>query len=183
MAPAGTSFYRVTSLSDTGVESSPSPTASASMTRANLLVNPSFENDANADSRPDSWTSNARFLRDAAEVRGGTVSGMHSSTANASYTINQTVQGLTPASTYALSGWVRIPATTDTFSIRFQIQWRNSANTILSTVPATTYSAATNGWVELGGSYVAPANATRATVGMVVSSLNARIYVDDLALR
>ena len=69
LAPAGTSYYRVTALNSSGAESAPSAIATAAMAKANLIANPGFETDANGDGRPDSWTSSTRFTRQAASAR------------------------------------------------------------------------------------------------------------------
>ncbi|TMA57855.1 MAG: DUF4215 domain-containing protein, partial [Deltaproteobacteria bacterium] len=77
-------------------------------------------------------------------------------------------------------GWVNIPPTTDTFGFSLEVQWLDTGtNTIISTQPIKTYTAATDGWDHAVASLVAPAGATRAQVAMVVSSLNATLYVDD----
>ena len=183
LAPSGASFYRVTAVTAKGVEASPSGNANASMTKANLLANPSFELDANADGRPDSWTSSARFLRNADAVRSGSFAGRHSSTSDVNYTIGQTKTGLTAGTTYDLAGWVNIPATTDTFTFELRVQWRSSTATIGTPVTVATYSARTNGWVKATGSLVAPAGANRAVVNMVSTSLKGPVYVDDVTLR
>ena len=192
LAPAGTPVYRVTALNSAGGESTPSATATADMgTKANLIVNnPGFETDANGDGRPDSWTSSTRFTRQAASARSEGFGGRHRATNNAGYTIGQTRTGLT-AGTYDFAGWVNIPASTDTFTFRFNIVWRNAANAVLSTqtVPTPPLSGptgGTGGWVKVAsptGGLIAPAGTTNAQINMVVTSLNATVYVDDLALR
>ena len=74
-----------------GAESGPSAVVSAIWgPRRNRIANPGFETDANADIRPDSWTSSARFTRQAASARSGTwVVGTYA-TNNPGYTIGQT---------------------------------------------------------------------------------------------
>ena len=183
VAPLGASYYWVTALNSQGVESGPSNTVSALMSKANLLLNPSFEIDANADNRPDSWTSSARFLRSTDSVRSGTYGGRHRATNNASYTVGQTITGLTAGRVYGFSGWVNIPTTTDAFTLAFRIQWRNSSNRAISTQTIATFNAQTGSWVKSTGSYTAPVGTTGAVVNMVVSSLNATVHVDDITLR
>jgi WD40 repeat protein/methionine-rich copper-binding protein CopC len=181
LAPAGASYYRVTAIG-AGGESQPSTQVSATMAKAILLANPSFEIDANANNRPDSWTNSARFLRTTAAVRSGSYGGTHSGN-NASYTIGQTRTGLTAGTSYSLAGWVYIPPTTDSFTFSIQIQWRSTASSIISTQTVGTFTAATSGWVKVSGTYTAPAGTTRAVVNMVASSLRGPIHVDDLTLR
>ncbi|MGB7979561.1 MAG: DUF4082 domain-containing protein [Candidatus Nanopelagicales bacterium] len=181
MAPSGTSTYQVTAITS-GAESGASNQANSTMTKPILLLNPSFELDANSDNRPDSWTSSARFLRTTAAARSGTYAGTHSGN-NAGYTVGQTRTGLTAGTAYTVAGWVNIPATTDAFTFSVQIQWRSTASNVISTQTVTSFNAATSGWLKVGGTYTAPAGTTRAVVNMVASSLRGPIHVDDLTLR
>jgi len=112
------------------------------------------------------------------------VGGRHRATNNAGYTIGQAVVGLTANTPYVFAGWVNIPATSDAFTFRFDIVWRNASNTPIGTAQTvSTLSAPTIGWVKASGTYTAPAGATNAVINMVVTSLNATVYVDDLAFR
>jgi hypothetical protein len=182
---SGTLFLKVRNFSGTGstgytydlriTGSAPPPT--------NLLVNPSFEIDANADTRPDSWTSNAKFTRSSTIKYVGTYSGRHLATDNSGHTITQTVSNLTAGATYAFSGRVNIPATSDAFTYKLQVRWLNSSNTALRTDTVKTYSAATSGWNLASASKVAPTGAVKAQIRLVVTNLNARIHVDDLVFR
>ena len=95
LAPSGTSDYTVTAVDAAGNESAQASSVPVTMTLANRLLNPGFELDANNDTRPDSWTSNADFTRSNALARSGSYSGRHLATNNAGYTITQGVSGLT----------------------------------------------------------------------------------------
>ncbi|MGH8610626.1 MAG: DUF4082 domain-containing protein [Gammaproteobacteria bacterium] len=184
LAPNGTSHYRVTAVDTVGDESIPSATASAGMTLANRLLNPGFELDANNDSRPDSWSSNANFTRSNVLARSGVFSGRHFSSANAGYTITQVVTGLTGSTNYTFAGWVNIPSNTDPFTLTLRVRWRNALNIVLRTDNIKTYSASTSGWDKAtASSSLTPTGTTNAQVQMVVSSLNRTIYVDDFAVR
>jgi hypothetical protein len=59
----------------------------------NLLRNGGFELDANADTRPDTWTTDATFIRSNAEVHGGSFSGRFSATTNVNVIVKQGVTG------------------------------------------------------------------------------------------
>jgi hypothetical protein len=151
---------------------------------ANQLANPRFELDANGDSRPDSWTSLSQFTRSSAAVHGGAYSGRHFAANNSSYNIQQLVSGLSGGRTYAFVGWTNIPATSDTFTYRLMILWRNSAGSTLRTDTVKTYTASTNGvWNQAAATLVAPGGTASAYVRMEVTSLNATIYADDFTLR
>jgi hypothetical protein len=76
---------------------------------------------------------------------------------------------------------VNVPATSDAFKIVLKVQWRTASKSISSvTVGKVTQSTA--GWVQFSTAMTSPAGATIARIQMVVSSLNATIYVDDFAL-
>ena len=183
LAPNGTSFYAVTAVDTVGNESVLSSLVNATMAKTNRLVNPGFELDANNDTRPDSWTTATQVTRSNLVARSGTYAMRHFSTANAGYTLTQVVTGLTAATSYTFAGWTNIPSTSDAFSLTLRIRWRNAANTILRTDTVKAYSASTAGWDKATASFVTPAGTTNAQVQMVVTSLNATLYVDDFALR
>jgi hypothetical protein len=146
-----------------------------------LLLNPGFELDANTDTRPDSWTTWSGFTRSNAVVHSGSFAGRFRAADNSGGTVRQRMRNLTAETAYNLAGWVNIPATTDAFSLKLQVRWLNSASSTISTTTVRTYSAPTNGWTEATAALVAPAEATMADVRLVVSSLNAKIYVDDFS--
>ncbi|OGK11552.1 hypothetical protein A2954_01695 [Candidatus Roizmanbacteria bacterium RIFCSPLOWO2_01_FULL_37_12] len=169
-------IYEIT-LSGAAPTATNTPTPSQ---QGNLLINSGFELDANSDSKPDNWTLKNFFTRSNTLVHGGSFSGRHSSTTDNGYTILQKVTGITAGSTYSFSGWTNIPATTDSFTYKLQVRWLNSTGGIISTKTAKTYTAATSGWNQASTNLVAPAGATTADIRMIVSSLNAQIYSDDL---
>jgi subtilisin family serine protease len=145
----------------------------------NLLQNPGFELDTNFDSAPDSWTRNSNFWQGWSEVRSGDAAGWHTSSANANYTVLQTVGGIVAGQRYTFVGAVNIPPTSDAFTFKLQVQWRNAANAVISTQLVKTYTGATSGWDEAASTaLVAPTGAVKAQVHMNVSSLNGDIYVD-----
>ena len=183
LAPNGTSFYAVTAVDTVGNESVLSSLVNATMGKDNRIVNPGFELDANNDTRPDNWSTNTQATRSNLVARSGTYAMSHFSTANAGYTLTQVVTGLTAATSYTFAGWTNIPSTSDAFSLTLRIRWRNAANTILSTDTVKAYSASTIGWDKATASFVTPVGTTNAQVQMVVTSLNATLYVDDFALR
>jgi bacillolysin len=166
----------------TNTPAAASPTAT-STPATNLLANPGFELDANNDSRPDSWSSNSHFTRSNALAHGGTYAGRHFATDNSGYTISQAISSLTAGATYNVASWVNIPSTSDAFTLQLQVRWRNSSNSTISTITIKTYGGPTSGWDQTTVGLVAPAGTTNAQVRMVVSSLNATLYVDDFAFQ
>jgi hypothetical protein len=155
------------------------PTASP-VAQTNLLANPSFELDTNNDGRPDTWTSNAKFTRSSAIApHQGAFVGRFRATDNSGVTIKQAVNASAGAM-YTLSCWTNIPATADSFTFKYQVQWRDASNSTISTSTVKTYSDDTNGaWNQATQNLVAPGNTAKAQVRMVAGSLNATIYVDE----
>jgi hypothetical protein len=157
----------------------------AKVAQSNLLRNSGFESDGNGDGRPDNWTSDSRFTRTATTVHTGVTAGRHSATNNSSYVIHQAVSGLKQGTTYYFEGFVKIPSTSDAFTFRIQVVWRNSSNAVISTSTVKTYTSPTilGAWNRASSAMVAPAGTTSALVRMYVQSLNATIYVDSFQFR
>jgi len=148
-----------------------------------LLGNPGFELDANNDGKPDVWTLDSRFTRSNTLVFSGSYAGRFSASDNSGVTIQQTVKTVVAGVPYAFSGRVNIPSSSDTFTFRIEVQWRNASNAVISTSTIQTYTASTNGWTQATASLTAPSGTTHALIVMVVSSLNRTIYVDEFAFR
>jgi hypothetical protein len=153
---------------------------------SNLLTNGGFEADGNGDGKPDNWTSNSKFTRSNAvtPVQGAYV-GRFRATDNTGATIQQVVQNVTAGTAYSFSGSVRIPSTSDAFTFKLQVRWRNASNSVISTKVIKTYTTHTsNAWnrATANQTLVAPTGTTNAQVQMVVSSLNGTIYVDHFVL-
>lgn len=155
-------------------------------TTANLLKNPSFETDANGDTRPDNWTSSTKFSRSTViPAHQGTYVGRHqaSDPSTTKYTIGQTVAGIVAGGVYAFTGWVNIPATADAFTFSVTVTWQDAGNALIKTDTVKTYTGATqSGWDGAQASFTAPTGATKAQVRMTAKGLAATIYVDDFAL-
>ncbi len=149
---------------------------------ANSVKNGGFELDANGDGKPDNWTAVAQVTRSSAQKRTGTYSMRHHATTNSSYVVAQPVT-VAAGHTYGFSGWINVPATADAFTFALEVQWLNASNVVVGTSPIKTYTAATNGWNNATATLGAPAGATKASVRMVVTSLNATVYVDDVVVK
>jgi hypothetical protein len=170
---------RLTGSGLTILDYGPSPYPEEPAPSGNLLANPGFEEDANGDSRPDSWSTNQRFTRSSEVVSAGSYAGKHAATDNGSYNIGQRVT-VTPKNRYTVLGQVNIPATTDSFSFQVRIIWRDANGNILKNQTLRTYTTATNGWDQVSVSQrLVPTGAVTAEIRLVASSLNATIYVDD----
>jgi hypothetical protein len=146
------------------------------------MTNLGFELDANGDTRPDAWTIDPAFTRSSAVVHGGTFAGRHASTSNTGYNVYQLVNGITAGSTYAFSGWINIPTTTDSFTLEIQMKWRGAGGAISTATIVTRKTSTAGAWVQVNANALAPAGATSVRVTMKLKSLNATIYVDDFSL-
>jgi hypothetical protein len=162
-------------------------TSAAPPPTTNLLANPGFETDANGDGRPDVWSTNSRFSRlcapnvPAPGPHQDSCVGRFTATDNSDGKSSQIVDGLIAGATYSFAGWVNIPATSDSFTFKLQVQWLNSSNSSLSTKTVATYSAATSGWQQATFIGAAPAGTAKADIRLVATSLNMTIYVDDIS--
>jgi hypothetical protein len=146
------------------------------------MTNRGFELDANGDTRPDNWTTNTAFTRSSAVVHGDSFSGRHASTANVAYNVYQTATGITAGQSYAFSGWLNVPTTSDAFTFQIQLKWRGSGGAIRTDTIFTRTTSTSGSWVQMNANATAPAGATSVRVTMKLKSLNATIYVDDFSL-
>ena len=110
----------------------------------------------------------------------GVFSGRHFSTSNSGYTISQDVLNLTAGNIYSFKSWANIPPTSDSFTFKFEVKWRDASGNGIRTNTIKSYTGATGGWDQATATLVAPAGTTHASVRMKVSSLNATIYADEL---
>ena len=171
------------------------PGGSNTQTRVNYIVvanappaaglsNGGFELDANGDGRPDGWSTNNNFTTSAAAKHGGSYAGRHFAVNNASYTIVQQVSNLQVGKSYSFKAFVNIPATKDSFTFKLVIKWIDAKGKTLRTDTVKSYTKTTGtsngGWNQATGSYKAPNGVAKAEVQMVVSSLNATVFVDDI---
>jgi uncharacterized repeat protein (TIGR01451 family) len=150
----------------------------------NLLQNPGFEMDVDGDTMPDNWTTSGQFMRNDTVVHSGAYSGMQEANDNSSYTVSQTIAGLTTGKTYTFSGYVQIaPAVLGPFSVSLEVEWIDSGGNTISTDTIKTYTHRVNRWDLATKSLVAPTGAAKGQVQMVVSGLNGTIFVDDFAFK
>jgi hypothetical protein len=149
----------------------------------NLLQNGSF--DQAASGKPTVWSANNKFLQtnEIGAVDGPFV-GRFRATDNSGANTQQTItDNVTAGSNFSFSCWTNIPTTSDSFTYKYQVQWKNASNSTISTWTVKTYSDDTAGaWNQATGTKIAPAGTVKAIVKLVASSLNGSIYVDHCAL-
>jgi hypothetical protein len=181
LASETTYTYRLRAFNNAGDSAAAGPATATTLAEGNLLLNPSFEEDANGDGRPDVWSTVGAFTRSSEAVRSGSYAGKHFATNNAQYTIKQAVSA-TAGSSYTFTGCANIPTSTDVFTFRFQLRWLTASGSVVAQKTLKTYTAPTGGaWdCVTVGALVAPTGATRAEVRMVAENINLTIYVDDL---
>jgi hypothetical protein len=181
LVPDTTYSYRVRAFNNVGDSAAEGPATATTLAQVNLLLNASFEADANGDGRPDVWSTAGAFTRSSEVVRSGSFAGKHFATTNGQYTIKQVV-GVTAGSSHIFTGCANIPASADVFTFRFHLRWLAASGAIVAQKTLKTYTAPTAGaWdCVTVGALVAPTGATQAEVRMVAESINLTIYVDDL---
>ncbi|MGH2395140.1 MAG: hypothetical protein ACRDGH_16890, partial [Candidatus Limnocylindria bacterium] len=145
----------------------------------NLLANPGFELDADADGRPDAWSTGNLLTRSSTSTHGGAFAGRFQSTANKGQTSYQQV-GVVAGAAYDVAGWVSIPTTSDAFTFQLKVQWRSGSGQLGSVVLRKYTDDTAGAWQEVTASLTAPSGATGARVQLIAAKLNATIYVDDL---
>ncbi|MFL5803613.1 MAG: ELWxxDGT repeat protein [Roseiflexaceae bacterium] len=146
----------------------------------NRLANGGFELDANNDGRPDSWSLSPQVTRSDAVVHNSSYAMRHFSHSNASYTVGQTVGNLAGGQPYTFSGWVNIPTTKDKFTLQLEVKWQDAFGQAIGTSVIKMYMAPTSGWGHAATKLTVPSGTASAEIRMVVSSLKAAIYVDDV---
>jgi hypothetical protein len=181
LVPNTTYSYRVRAFNNIGDSAAEGPATATTLGQTNLLLNPSFEADANGDGRPDVWSTAGAFTRSSTVVRSGSFAGKHFATTNGQYTIKQVV-GVTAGSSHIFTGCANIPASADVFTFRFHLRWLAASGAIVAQKTLKTYTAPTAGaWdCVTVDALVAPTGAAQAEVRMVAESINLTIYVDDL---
>ena len=145
----------------------------------NLVVNGGFES-ASPSGAPTAWTDDTRFRRSADAFVEGSFSGRHQATDNSGYQIVQNVS-VVGGTTYQVSSQVNVPTTSDAFTFIVRIQWRSGSGRI-GTADVLKVRTPTAGWTSFSKALDAPSSATQARIMMIVKSLNATIYIDDVTL-
>jgi hypothetical protein len=153
-------------------------------TPPNLLRNPGFELDADRDGKPDVWSRDDRFSRSSAVKHSDKYAGRHSASRTASYTIRQTVADVRAGATYRFSGEVNIPSNHSSFTFKIQVRWLDGDGKTIRTDTIRTFRNDTRGdWKRARADMVAPSDADRAQIRMVVQDLVGKIYVDDFVFQ
>ena len=92
------------------------------------------------------------------------------------------MSNITAGTSYTFSAWTNIPATSDSFSYRLQLIWKNASGNTLRTDTIKSYTSQTGGWNRVVSTKIAPTDTRSVIIRMIVKSLNATIYTDDFSL-
>lgn len=156
---------------------------------ANAVANPGFEQATGGV--PNTWTltssSSASTLTwSTTFAHTGTHSLKIVSTGTDTTSATQSVTGIAPAKQYVYSGWVKVPYTTDGYTMTADVQWLNSSASVLRTDVVKVYHGSVGGWDQFMGIKQPPAGAAtglvRVRVQNTTSGQSASIYLDDVAL-
>jgi hypothetical protein len=167
-----------------------------SLTAANLLVNPGFEDPITSDGPPfvGFWEGfNGGVGAAAVNSSLQPLSGIRSLGLSITATPNtfagafQDVPGLTAGSEFILSGWHVTPSSPLSLGVEVRIEWRNSgSNTEISRTPnATPIPGAV--YSQFGFNAIVPAGADVARVVYAIQSFstsplgNGNVFVDDMS--
>ncbi len=147
--------------------------------RYNLLVNPGFELDSNADGKPDGWLASPGFIRLAwSGAPGGSYVGSLSSFNYASYYTNQAVT-VTAGQAYRFLGYVYVSADCDgVCTFRMLARWRDGADTVIGTDTIYTTMSGTDSWYEMNKNLVAPPGATSVLMVPNVQNIYGGVLID-----
>ena len=149
----------------------------------NLLANGGFELDADADTRPDSWTIDSAFTRsNAVAAQEGAFVGRHLTTSERTYTVYAQTS-VAAGGAYVLSGMINAPANSDPFRFVMKVQWRGAGGNISAVQVHKIKDDTAGAWQSFTGTVTAPAGATSGRVMMTANGLNGTVYVDGIVLQ
>lgn len=150
---------------------------------ANLLQNAGFDTDSGFG-KPNLWTceqDNYCFL-DTSVKRTGNGSLKVSSTTGPWFGFYQDVNG-TAGTAYTFDGYINVASNTTT-NTKVKVQFLNSGGTILADNIVAEYGSGTttSGFVNMHGSYTAPANTAKVRIYTYFTDNRSTIYFDDFSL-
>lgn len=146
----------------------------------NLLLNSGFEDDADHDGSPDSWTLNAHVTRSNDAAVSGRYAMKHTASTTVSYAVLQDISSITAGKQYSFNAWINMPAQYSGGSFLLQVQWANDKHTIIRTVNLKSFYRPTNGWNYITiDNIFAPPGAVSAQIVQRADRLRAIVYVDN----
>ncbi|GMK44525.1 hypothetical protein PghCCS26_16530 [Paenibacillus glycanilyticus] len=157
-------------------------TDAASGGSGNLLANAGFETD-NGSSRPASWTYEQDYYvsRNTSTYRSGSSSIRINGDSGPWFGWYQDVAA-TAGNSYTFDGYVNITANNGS-TLQFKVQFFDASGSMLADNTITTYSGTTtSGWVNVHGSYTAPANTAKVRVYTYFKDMRGTFFFDDYSL-
>jgi hypothetical protein len=148
---------------------------------SNSVTNGGFETPG---SPPAGWSvvtsaGTPAVTQTSADRRSGSASMQLAAPDDASFIVSQKVA--VAGGPRTLEGWIKIPATTDAFTVRIEVQWLDAGSGVLRTDLGRTYTRSTGGWDQTMITKNPPAGATSAVIRINITSLKATLYADDFA--
>jgi hypothetical protein len=159
-------------------------TMTATAADGNLVRNPGFERDPDADGSPNSWSESERFTRSQLAQHDGNYSGLvtGASAGTDRIRITQQVHGIAAEQAYTLSGWFLTIPNKPGFRVELQIIWFDALAAPIATESVGSLSTFSGSWRELSGTVTAPADAATARIKALVVSFDGAVYLDDFSL-
>jgi Calcineurin-like phosphoesterase len=148
----------------------------------NLVRNAGFEADADADTRPDDWTTDVRLTRDPAAARAGKQGGRleASPSSTPARHLSQDIEDLRAGAIYDFSSWVAVPADAAA-GLEWDIVWRDAEGDVITETNMVT-TRGTGTWQQVLGAATAPAGTASAELRMIVPGPSGTVDVDDVSL-
>ncbi|WP_397334316.1 fibronectin type III domain-containing protein [Paenibacillus glycanilyticus] len=148
----------------------------------NLLTNAGFETD-NGSNRPSSWIYEQDYYvsRNTSTYRSGSASIRINGDSGPWFGWYQDVNA-TAGSSYTFDGYVNITANNGS-TLQFKVQFLDASGTILADNTITTFNGTTtSGFVNVHGTYTAPANTAKVRVYTYFKDMRGTFFFDDYSL-
>ncbi|MEM9132633.1 MAG: hypothetical protein AAGE88_09845 [Actinomycetota bacterium] len=147
----------------------------------NELVNADFDLDADGNDRPDTWWNSSRFHRTDVEVH-DTAYGGELTSDGSGFTTGQRVRQIVGGEDYEVHAWVYVTPEAAGTPVRLRVRWKDAGTSNISVPVVAVINTATPGWVQIGGTLTAPANAVEANYEVRIGAglgVGEVIYLDS----
>lgn len=159
----------------TGVEDSVLITVASSGGGTNLVLNPSFETDADVDGFPDSWWRRPEASADPSTARSGAVS--LRVTPGSNYVFQNI--SLRPGAEYVLSGWIRVEGVSGGSGVWLSFHQLSASGATLGRTPEIS---GTTGWTFYQVRFVVPSDHQGGRLDLGYEFTAGTAWFDDISL-